>query len=153
MPLMKSALGYDYAVNWETDTNLRECFRNKYIAQKGLEAKGIRATDPCFLTWIDKDHLRMQALNPDACPEPKPPVTCCALGALAAQRIGEGSHRLATKEEMEKYHNDMRAREKWCADQTLASQKQQAVVHSMAFAEAAKLLGPNLSSKAGNKKD
>jgi hypothetical protein len=151
MPMITTALGYSYAPNWKTDTNLRECFVNKYLAQEGFEAKGIRASDVCYIASIDRDADRLRRLNPDAAPEMQPAVVCTAYGWLAAQRVGEGSHRLATEAEIAKYHEDMKAREQWCRDQTLASQKQAAIIHSMAYVEAVKSLGPNLSGKA--KKD
>lgn len=44
------------------------------------------------------------------------PSVCKALGTLAAQRLAEGSHRLATKEESERCENEAREREALCAE-------------------------------------
>lgn len=51
-------------------------------------------------------------------------VTCGAFAANAARRIVEGTHRLATEKEIEKFHADQRERDKLCAATEAARRKE-----------------------------
>lgn len=142
-------MGFKYSQGWETDPGLRNCSLTKYLAQRGLEAKGIRASDAVWIASLDKDFEFRKSLNPEGCGEPRIANICEATGTLAALLISQGTHRLASSAEIDRWRAEDSARADWCRAQTLATAQKTSVVFSTQYAEAAKTLGVGHSSKKG----
>jgi len=70
-------------------------------------------------------------------------VTCEASKLLAAERIIQRTHRLATPAEIEQMHKDQDRRAAECAAVEAARSRSSSLTLSAAFQEAVKRLGPN----------
>lgn len=78
------------------------------VARAKLVAKGYDATSAVFLASTDVD------ADEDGKPT-KPAAICEATGDVASHRMAQKSHRLATDEEIARFHAEQKERERECA--------------------------------------
>jgi hypothetical protein len=84
------------------------------------EVRRVQATIPSESTYIASIDRPMEGINGGR--------VFAASAKLAAQRVVEGTHRIATPEEIDRYHTEQQARSEWCKAQESKKAGKQALM-------------------------
>jgi hypothetical protein len=135
---------------WQVqETPAHSAYAQKLFAiYKSFDERGLTPNTPVWIASLPpQDYLLRVALQPEtAGPTPRTHV-CETFAWVAADRLAQGSHEIASEEQIAQFRREDAARAEVCKAQEMASRGQQSLVLTEAFRSAMSELGPTPRKK------